>query len=358
MSTSTQTCVPNITVDQFKGCLLAALLGDCIGALFEGKQEVPMEDLDDLFQDLVNEESTLDQLVPLEYTDDTAMLKSVAESLIRNKCFKATDMANMFVSEYFESPGRGYGQSVVDVFAKLKKVSDPFQPAREQFSGSGSYGNGGAMRIAPAALFAHQNTQHMLDIAAQATKITHTNRLGVHGALLQALAVQKALLADKRKPIDSKTFLTELKKEMKSIEKDLDKDEDESYTNKLDKIRHLLNDSKTSVKDVVRALGHGIAAHESVPTALYVFLRSLQPIPGIECDNPVSRTIQYAIALGGDTDTIATMAGAIAGAYHGLEHIDRVLLGRVEGKEYIEDLAVRLFDAVEKSGCSEPEVER
>ena len=31
---------------------------------------------------------------------------------------------------------------------------DVLQPARLQFDGQGSYGNGGAMRIAPAALFA------------------------------------------------------------------------------------------------------------------------------------------------------------------------------------------------------------
>lgn len=51
-----------------------------------------------------------------------------------------------FVSEYYESPNRGYGGSVVDVFAKLKESksgSDPYAPAREQFDGAGSYGNGG-----------------------------------------------------------------------------------------------------------------------------------------------------------------------------------------------------------------------
>jgi len=34
---------------------------------------------------------------------------------------------------------------------------DPFQPAKQQFDGQGSYGNGGAMRICPAALFAFKD---------------------------------------------------------------------------------------------------------------------------------------------------------------------------------------------------------
>lgn len=40
------------------------------------------------------------------------------------------------------------------VFAALRKddPDDVFEPARKQFDGQGSYGNGGAMRIAPAAL--------------------------------------------------------------------------------------------------------------------------------------------------------------------------------------------------------------
>ena len=41
----------------------------------------------------------------------------------------------------------------------------------------------------------------------------------------------------------------------------------------------------------------------------------------MQTENPFERTIMLAISLGGDTDTVATMAGAMAGAYWGLEHI-------------------------------------
>ena len=60
------------------------------------------------------------------------------------------------VKEYFADPERNYGQSVIAILTELKKQSgsaDPFAPAQQQFGGSGSHGNGGAMRIAPAALF-------------------------------------------------------------------------------------------------------------------------------------------------------------------------------------------------------------
>lgn len=41
------------------------------------------------------------------------------------------------------------------------------------------------MRIAPVALYFNNNYQEMLNVAKKSTELTHTNRLGVNGALLQ-----------------------------------------------------------------------------------------------------------------------------------------------------------------------------
>lgn len=59
-----------------------------------------------------------------------------------------------FAKEYSLAPGRGYGSGVIQVLRKLASphLSDVFQPARAQFGGRGSFGNGGAMRAAPFAL--------------------------------------------------------------------------------------------------------------------------------------------------------------------------------------------------------------
>lgn len=59
-----------------------------------------------------------------------------------------------FAKEYSASPGRGYGSGVIQVLKKLAspQLADVFQPARDQFNGRGSFGNGGAMRAVPFAL--------------------------------------------------------------------------------------------------------------------------------------------------------------------------------------------------------------
>ena len=78
------------------------------------------------------------------------------------------------------------------MFAKLRsrKFDDPFGPAKEQFNGQGSYGNGGAMRISPIALYCFQNLDTMIDTAVKTTKITHTHPLGINGAILQVSIIK------------------------------------------------------------------------------------------------------------------------------------------------------------------------
>lgn len=92
-----------------------------------------------------------------------------------------------FVKEYYCDPNRGYGANVCDVFRKMnnQNLENVWGPAEEQFGGSGSYGNGGAMRVSPVPLFAHKNFDLMLDIAEKSTRLTHTHPLGINGALLQ-----------------------------------------------------------------------------------------------------------------------------------------------------------------------------
>ncbi|KPM08822.1 ADP-ribosylglycohydrolase-like protein 2 [Sarcoptes scabiei] len=78
----------------------------------------------------------------LNYTDDTAMTKSIAQSLIEIKKFDPKDIAKRFALEYNKEPKRGYGTNVVDVFAALMLANyeAPYEPAKRQFGGFGSYG--------------------------------------------------------------------------------------------------------------------------------------------------------------------------------------------------------------------------
>jgi poly(ADP-ribose) glycohydrolase ARH3 len=92
-------------------------------------------------------------------------------------------------------------------------------------------------------------------------------------------------------------------------------------------------------EEVAETLGNGIEAQLSVPTALYAFTAHYDSF---------AQAVLYAVRLGGDTDTIGAMTGAIAGAFHGASAIPPNWLDALEngpqGRDYVTALADNLYD--------------
>lgn len=196
-------------------------------------------------------------------------------------------MATEFVKEYFTDPNRGYGRGSVAVLTKLRqtKVADPLKPAQESFGGAGSHGNGAAMRIAPVALFCYNKSDKLKDMVVQCSLVTHANALSVNGAIFQALAVHYCV---NREPEEFKNdeLLDYLTEEIKKLEDAVDEfglTSEKIYGQKLDNIRTLLKKDNPSIDDLMNKLGNSPAATNSVPTALYCFLKAHgQPFKGID----------------------------------------------------------------------------
>lgn len=68
--------------------------------------------------------------------------------------------------EFFDDPRRGYGPSIGTVFSKLKNsgFAEVYGPAKEQFKGQGSCGNGSAMRISPVGLFGYKDEETLIKV--------------------------------------------------------------------------------------------------------------------------------------------------------------------------------------------------
>jgi poly(ADP-ribose) glycohydrolase ARH3 len=251
------------------------------------------------------------------YTDDTAMTIWLAESLLTADRFDGADMSMRFAEGYRSEPHRGYGANVIDVFSRVLRGFDWSETARSQFGGTGSYGNGAAMRVAPVALFAYPDIDTTIRLARQTAEVTHTHPVGVEGAVIQSVAAGHAL----REDFDSDVLLAALD----------DLVETQIFKSKLDtlpKAVEMADDNYARLH-----LGNGVSAGNSVVTALYCFLAS----DGFE------DTVIRAIRMGGDTDTIAAMAGALAGALYGGSTIPEVWRG-VEGGERLVDLADAMFE--------------
>lgn len=255
------------------------------------------------------------------------------------------ELAADFVRTYYENTHRGYGRAAVEVFQQLRKTNlkSPLQPARDLFNGIGSFGNGGAMRIAPVALFCHgKSTADVVTLAKASAEVTHTHRLGINGTILQALAIHQALQQTDT-AFDCQLFLNELRVKMQSVEDD---GEEREYGQKLDEIERLLR-IDPSDEQVVNRLGNSYSALKSVPTAIYCFLRTIsgQNMTDSQKSKPFRHAIEYAITLGGDTDTIAAMTGALCGALFGENSISKELLAHCEGYDDLLELSTKLYEA-------------
>lgn len=108
------------------------------------------------------------------------------------------------------------------MFQKLRsnKFSEILKPASEQFNGQGSLGNGGAMRIAPIALFSCHDYDRMIEMTREETKLTHTHNFGINGAILQAITIQQSLELDPADKFNTFEFIDGLIDKMDAIEID------------------------------------------------------------------------------------------------------------------------------------------
>ncbi|MCK4402343.1 MAG: ADP-ribosylglycohydrolase family protein [Dehalococcoidia bacterium] len=296
---------------KFLGCLIGAAIGDGLGAWREGRRMAKKEDT----------ASLAERVEELAYTDDTHMTIAVVESLIQSRGFDGEHMAQTFIKNYEAEPWRGYGPGPPRVF-RMMKSGEPWDSAASKIYRGGSFGNGSAMRVAPIGLLYSNNPAKLREIAYKSSSITHSHELGKEGAALQAYAVALALNTPSDEEIDREAFLLKLQNFAQT----------QLYKEKIANTKELLGEQDRA--RVVAVLGNGIEALNSVPTAIYCFLK--QP-------KSYKDSVIYAISLGGDTDTIASMAGAILGAYLGIEAIPQEWRLKLENKAYIEDLAEKLW---------------
>ena len=160
-------------------------------------------------------------------------------------------------------------------------------------------------------------------MAQDIAKVTHSHAHGVMGGVMQAVGVYHALRGATPAEVRERVEAT--------VEDDID------YSMKMGIIHRSLDKSEDDLDYIVQGgdeaagLGNGVAALESVPTALFCFLKVLgREETGMEKSIEASQALfeevlVLAIRCGGDTDTIASMACALAGAALGqtIEPVNR-----------------------------------
>ncbi|MBA8824250.1 poly(ADP-ribose) glycohydrolase ARH3 [Saccharopolyspora lacisalsi] len=301
---------PSQTAAKARGLLFGVAVGDALGAAFEGAHSVDGERL-------AQQERAATQL---RYTDDTALTLVLARHLVDRQHPVPVDedaLALELAREWQREPWRGYGMGSREIFERVLRGT-PWRKASEDcFGGEGSYGNGGAMRVAPIALVG-TSPAHVTELAARSAVITHSHLHGQRGAMLQACAAFLALNSDGGKPLDKAAFLSQLSRAVEHTD----------WRSHLDQVHALVDTASPAF--AAERLGNDAAAPTSVPLAVLAFLQ--------HPDQP-AEAIRYAIRAGGDTDTIASMAGALAAARTGVQELPTAWLDRLENAEHVGELA-------------------
>lgn len=240
--------------------MLGAIVGDIAGSRFE-VNNIKTKD----FELFTNE---------CRMTDDGLMTIAVGKALIEAKRFAPIGVdpsekdIKRFAIKYMQSLGRQYINAGFGGNFYYWLLTDNPEPY-------GSFGNGAAMRVSPVGYFA-RTKEEVKELSRMVTEISHDHEEGIKGAESTSMAVYMARRGYTK---------SEIREEMKG------------YYN-----------IDFSLEDIRESYSFDVTCQGSVPQAIVAFLEA----------SSFEDAIRNAISIGGDSDTIAAIAGAIAAAYYGV----------------------------------------
>jgi len=319
--------------------LIGTFVGDALGMPFEGKTAVEIREEEGAVTKM--REARLGRGT---YTDDTQMMMATADHLCQRDRVDRSELAQTYL-EYFNSQ-RGYGYGTRQVFSAWEEGIDPDEAAFCAFD-DGSYGNGGAMRIAPVGVRFYHDLDRLIDAVGNVVSLTHAHPLGLGGALVQARTVS---LMIKTSPPCKSFYPQHLNREpafriLDELEDSIPErwNPDGLWFHRLRLVRELLiaHESAPDPAHVASELGCSSLVYESVPTALFASLVHMDSFED---------ALAYAVEIGGDTDTIGAMTGAQMGGLYGVGHVPARWWDALEngdrGRDYLIELGKTLASAV------------
>ncbi len=238
--------------------MLGAIIGDIVGSRFEF--------------DNGNKSREFELFTPeCEFTDDTVMSVAVAEALMDAGVDGDQEAVKVHLVDSLKKwgqkyPNAGYGARFIGWVLSDEKL----QPY-------GSYGNGSAMRVSPAG-WMYDSLERTREVARWTAEITHSHKEGIKGAESTAAAIYMARKGATQQEI----------RDYIAAEFGYD------LTRTLDEIRPTYH----HVEDCMRTM----------PEAFECFLEA-------DSYEACLRNVMY---IGGDTDTLGAIAGAIAEVFWGI----------------------------------------
>jgi len=195
------------------------------------------------------------------FTDDTVLTMANALWLLEDEHHTPEKLVKIMLDMCWKYPDRGYGGR----FAFWIHDANP-QPYN-------SFGNGSAMRVSPVGYYA-QTLDEALELAKISAEVTHNHPEGIKGAQATAAAI----------------FLARKGKSKQEIRNFIEKTFHYDLSRTLDEIRPTFTFDET--------------CQRTVPEAITCFMEGKN----------YEDVVRLSVALAGDADTIAAIAGSISSA--------------------------------------------
>lgn len=220
------------------------------------------------------------------FTDETVVTFAVANGLMRWRYEEGS--LKQYLTEEMQRLGRLYPKAgYAGMFQRwlMKKNPEPYR----------SRGNGAAMRVAPIA-YGATSLEETEELAKLCAEITHNHSEGIKGAIAVAGCIYLSINGADKKDI-------------------------KAYAEKFYSIDFTLDEIRPHYS-------YNSSAEGSIPYAIAAFLEG----------SSFEDCLRNAISIGGDSDTIASIACAMAEGYYGIpEILKRRAMVYLKGTEFLGD---------------------
>ena len=282
-------------------------------------------------------------------TDDTEQALLIASLLVRGRgsssgrvALDAGEFAHALLAWEDSMIERGsldlLGPSTKAALERVRAGEDPLT-----VGGAGTT-NGAAMRVTPIGIaMPTADPQAFADAVWSSCQVTHATRQGFQSAALVAAAVSMGIDAARSPSLDLRSLLWKALSYVDSLPERGAWTPDPDVVAATRRAMQLVaNPASSSLECLVEQVGTSVASAQAIPMAFALLARDPSPQALLDAAN-----------IGGDTDTIGAIAGAILGAALGFEVFVGRGLAQVELASHL-DLPSVALELLELRAAHEP----
>jgi ADP-ribosyl-[dinitrogen reductase] hydrolase len=246
----------------------------------------------------------------------------IAESLLQNKGFLASDLAKRF--QTWARTAKDVGIQTGAVVNMAGYTDDPEDCSSRHHAAhpDSSAGNGALMRCAPVALFCLNSLDQLVEVSRSSARVTHHDPKALSSCVILNAWIQAAICRGVR---DGRAEAIALLNEKERP------------------VWHRLGQIEAYKEDDIKSSGYTVHTLEA---AAWSFLKT----------ESYEEAVIRAANLGDDADTVAAVCGALAGAYYGYAAIPGKWRDKLQDETRIHKIALALGECADETAANRARV--